>query len=343
MLETEIREQSTVLARFLRQQRRFVSDLARHVRSQSPRYIVIAARGSSDNAARYAQYLFGAYNRLPVVLATPSLHTLYQSPPLMKDALVIGISQSGRSPDIISVIETARAQGCATLAITNDPQSTLAQTAEWVLPLEAGEERAVAATKTYTTSLAALALLSALIAEDRERLTQLEQLPELADETLRGLQGIAPAVERYTFVQRGSVIGRGFSYSTAFEVALKIKELTQVIAEPYSSADFLHGPISIVTPNFLLILIAPAGRALADIKSLAVTAAERGAEIIAISNDSELLQQSKTRLPIPRDVPEWLSPAITVLPGQLFALHLTLAKGLDADRPSGLHKITETC
>lgn len=343
-LENEIAEQPAALERLLQAGAETAKRLAGEIARRSVSYLLIAARGSSDNAARYAQYLFGACNHLPVALATPSLYTLYQSPPRMDGALVVGISQSGRSPDIVSVIEAARAQGRPTLAITNDTNSPLAETAEWVLPLQAGEEKAVAATKTYLNSLGALALLSTALPniEARRRRAELERMPGLMRRTLEGLQSALPRVERYTFIKHSAVIGRGFNYATAFEIALKIKELTRVVTEPYSSADFLHGPISVLEPGFPLIVIAPSGKALRDLADFAATAKARGAELIVIADDRTLLAQAQTPLPLPLDIPEWLSPLAAVLPGQLFALGLTAAKGYDVDRPLGLTKVTET-
>ena len=169
ILFREIHQQPEAVRRFLAQQENNVIEIARKILKRNITHIIIAARGTSDNAARYAQYLFGANNQIPVALATPSLYTLYEKPPVLQDALVVGISQSGRSPDIVSVIETSRKQGQPTLAITNDPKSPLAQAAEWVIELHAGEEKAVAATKTYTTSLAALALLSTALLDDQSR------------------------------------------------------------------------------------------------------------------------------------------------------------------------------
>src|SRR5216117_3939902 len=172
-LEAELCEQPDALERFLRAETAAARALADELAFRDIRYVVIAARGSSDNAARYAQYLFGAVNRLPVALATPSLYTLYRTPPRLDSALVIGISQSGASPDVWSVVAEARAQGCPTIAITNEPSSPLAEAAEHVIALHAGPERAVAATKTYLNSLAAVALVSASLTGDRDRLEEL--------------------------------------------------------------------------------------------------------------------------------------------------------------------------
>jgi len=342
IMQTEIGKQPALLERFLDDESRTADRLAAEIARREVRYVVIAARGTSDNAARYAQYVFGAYNHLPVALATPSLYTLYGMPPRMDGALVIGISQSGRSPDIVSVIETGRAQGRPTLAITNTPDSPLAQAAEWVLPLGVGEERAVAATTTYTASLTALALLSTSLAGDTRRRDELGQIPGYMQQTLDGVQPALARIERYCYIRRSAVIGRGFNYATAFEIALKIKELTRVVTEPYSSADFLHGPISVLEPGFPLILVAPSGRTLPDLSSLAAETKGRGAELIVITDDLSLLRQAQTPLPLPDGIPEWLSPIVAVLPGQLFAMRLAMAKGYDVDRPVGLTKVTET-
>jgi glucosamine--fructose-6-phosphate aminotransferase (isomerizing) len=341
-MQKEIDEQPVALERFLSAESQTVERLARGIAQHGIHYVLIAARGTSDNAARYAQYLFGAYNRLPVALATPSLYTLYGAPPRMEGALVIGISQSGRSPDIVSVVEAGRSQDCPTLAITNAPDSPLARAAEWVLPIQAGDELAVAATKTYTASLAALALLSTTLAGDTARRAELERVPEWMRQTLTGLQSALPRIERYRYIGRSAVIGRGFNYATAFEVALKIKELTRVVTESYSSADFLHGPISVLEPGFPLILIAPTGRTFADLAALAAETKQRNAELILISDDAALLTQAQTPLPLPGGIPEWLSPLVAVLPGQLFAMQLATAKGFNVDRPEGLKKVTET-
>jgi glucosamine--fructose-6-phosphate aminotransferase (isomerizing) len=342
ILEQEIDEQPDVLEGFLASAGEPTRRVAAEISRRGVSYIMIAARGSSDNAARYAQYLFGARNHLPVALATPSLYTLYDSPPRLEGALIIGISQSGRSPDIVSVMETARAQSRPCLAITNDPASPMALAADWIVPLATGEERAVAATKTYTTSLGALALLSASLSGEAAAQADLARIPGQMRLALSQAQGIGPLVERYRYAEGSAVIGRGFNYGTAFEIALKVKELTRLVIEPYSSADFLHGPISILEPGFPLIIVAPTGRTLPDLDHLAGEALQRGAELIVISDDSDLLQRARTPLPLPPNTPEWLSPLVTVLPGQLFAAHLARAKGFDLDRPAGLSKVTQT-
>lgn len=341
ILEKEINEQPVVIARLLERETENARQLADSLRDKF-NYVVIAARGTSDNGARYAKYLFGAYNQLQVALATPSLFTLYQRAPHMHQALVIGVSQSGQSPDIVGVVAEGRRQGCPTLAITNAVQSPLAQAAEHVIPLHAGDEQAVAASKTYTSSLAALALFSALLAGDQERLAQLRAMPERVSHTLSGLTSILPRIERYRYINHCAVIGRGYNYATAFEIALKVKELTRVVAEPYSSADFRHGPIAMIQDGFPVIMVVPSGAVTRDLSALVDELEQLRAEQLIISDDRALLERAHLALPIPASVPEWLTPLVAVLPGQLFGLALAKVKGLNPDQPLGLRKVTET-
>ncbi len=351
VLESEIREQPAVLHHLLESQTDKILKIAKTLRNPDAEgcdrpycfdYVVFAARGSSDNAARYAQYLFGYHNRLPVALATASLFTMYQRPPRMGRALVIGISQSGQSPDIVEVVAEGRRQGQATMAITNDPESPLAKASEHLIELKAGSEKSVAATKTYTASLGALALLSAALEHDRDRLDQLLRLPGIMESAFPAILQALDRVERYRYMSHCVVIGRGFNYATAFEVALKIKELTRTITEPYSSADFLHGPIAMVRAGFPVMVIAPSGAVIDDIRHLVNTLKKLEAELLIISDDPSLLSDGNTACPIPEGIPEWLSPVVAVIPGQFFAMTLAQAKGLNPDHPEGLKKVTET-
>src|SRR5262249_46468965 len=189
---------------------------------------------------------FGTANRLPAASATPSLYTAYGAPPRPGPAAVIGISQSGASPDVVAVLEEAKRQGRPTLAITNDSRSPLADTADWVLPLHAGEERAVAATKTYLNSIAAVALLWGVALGDRGRLQALQAAPAAVAKQIDLALPVAPELTRYNDVESGTVVTRGVNYGTAFEIALKIRELSGAPFEAFSSADLLHGPIAAV-------------------------------------------------------------------------------------------------
>lgn len=319
-----------------------ISAIAEEVRAREVEYVLIAARGTSDNAATFAKYLFGAMNRLPVALAAPSLYTVYGSPPRLRNALVLAISQSGMSPDIVSVVKDARRQGMFTIALTNTPGSALARAAERTILCRAGEERSVAATKTYTAQLTALAMLSVALSEDEERLRSLREVPKAVAEALALNGEVSRHVGRYRDMDRCVVISRGYNYATAFEIALKVKELSCVVAEPYSSADFVHGPIALLQPGFVALVIAPGGRVFPDMLRFLIDAKERGAYLIVISDREQALELAQTPLPLPVSLDEWLSPIAAVVPGQLFAYHLALEKGLDPEHPRGLQKVTLT-
>jgi glutamine---fructose-6-phosphate transaminase (isomerizing) len=312
------------------------------IRRRNVRTVVVAARGSSDNAARYAGYVFGAQNRLPVALALPSLFTLYDAPPRMHDTLVIGISQSGETPDVVAVVEEARRQSALTLAITGHPDSALGRAAEHVLDIHTGEERAVTASKTYTGELGTLALLSALLSGDGRRLGEIEALPAAVRKTLAMEEEIAAAAKRWRFFEKAVVLGRGYNFATAFEVALKLEEASALVAEPFSSADFLHGPLALMARGFPVMVIAPDGAAAPSVLEAARAAASRNADLLVISDRDDLLAVGRHHLRLPAPVPEWLSPLSAVVPGQLFALALAQSRGLDPDRPAGLSKVTAT-
>jgi glutamine---fructose-6-phosphate transaminase (isomerizing) len=331
-VEREIAEQPEVVARLLATESGTIAAAAEEIRARRPRYVVIAARGSSDNAARYAQHLFGRFCRLPVALATPSLHTLYDAPPRYDGALVIGISQSGASPDIVSVL--ADAGEAVTVAVTNDAASDLARAARHVLRLHAGEETSVAATKTYTASLAALAALVAAVTGDRVRLDDLARAPDALARQLE--RPVEPRSWR-----RLAVLGRGANYGTAFEAALKLKELGGALAEPYSPADFMHGPIAIVEPGFPVLAFAVSGPALAgDVEALDAVRARGGAPTI-VTDHAGIAAPGEDVLALER-VPEWLSPLVAVVPAQRLAVAAAEAHGTDPDHPFGLEKVTRT-
>jgi glucosamine--fructose-6-phosphate aminotransferase (isomerizing) len=343
LARAEIAQQPDVVARLLERERPAIDALAAEMRRRAPRYAVLAARGTSDNAARYAQHVLGRILRLPVVLATPSLHTLYDTPPRYTDAVVIGISQSGASPDIVSVVAEATKQGALTAAITNAPSSPLAAAAQHVIDLGADEERSVAATKTYTASLAAIAALVA--SGDAELTYEVRRLPDALAAQLQRTAGsgsidgdAASAVRAGADWQRLTVVGRGAHYATAFEAALKIRELAGIVAEPYSPADLLHGPIAAVGPLQPLLAIAPAGPTEQSMREVVAAARERGARVAAIGHDRTLGDPFLGLV----DIPEWLGPVVAIVPAQLLAVGLAERRGVDVDAPFGLSKITLT-
>jgi glutamine---fructose-6-phosphate transaminase (isomerizing) len=343
VLLSEIAEQPAVIERLLTDAAAEVEAIARTVRDRGIHHVVIAARGSSDNAARYAQYLFGAHNRLTVTLATPSLFTRYGTPPVMTGALVVGISQSGQSPDLIAVVEEGRRQGCPTVAITNVSGSPLTAVADHAILLRAGLERSIAATKTYTAQLAALAMLSTAMAKDEGWRRELAQVPAyVATAHAVDPGAVLAAASALKDAGHGVVLGRGFNFATAFEAALKAKELAYVAVEPYSSADFQHGPIALIDTGFAALVINAAGAVSGEVEDLLRTIAERGARPVVISNLASSLAMAAAPIPLPAGMPEWVSPMAAIVPAQLLAFHLSRLRGFDPDQPRGLKKVTKT-
>ncbi len=340
-LYEEIYQQPNVLKEMYDVNREKIKDM---VKAMGPvKDVFIAARGSSDNAARYAKYVWGAFNRIPVTLATPSLFSLYHQPPQLEGKLVLGISQSGQSPDMLAVMEEGKKQGCRTLAITNKATSPLAQMADFVIDIKAGTEKAVAASKSYTAQLQSIAMLSAAWEEDPKRWEEIQSLPKWASLTLEKREVIEEVVPRYRYMDQCVVLGRGFNYATAFEWSLKLKELTYVMAEPYSSADFQHGPVAMVSAGFPVFAIAPQGAVYEDMYSLLSELKEKHrVDLFLISDQEKALKLANTPLNLPAEVPEWLTPIVGILPAQLFCHQLAKEKGFDPDKPRGLTKVTRT-
>jgi glucosamine--fructose-6-phosphate aminotransferase (isomerizing) len=341
-LESELREQPSALATLLEREAGHARDVAEAFRRDDIRYVLIASRGSSSNAARYAQYLLGRANRVPVMFATPSLYTIYEQPPRLDGAIVIGISQSGASPDVASVLAEGRRQGRPTIALTNDSGSPLAQQADHVLPLNAGDERAVAATKTYLNSVGAIALLFAAISQDAVALRELQEMPEILERQIALSLETLPPLDEYRDAVGATVVARGVNYGTAFEIALKIRELSGLVVEAYSPADLMHGPIAAIQPGWPVVVVAPTGPARPSVEELSVPLKERGARVIAVSDVEAVLRRAHTKLPLVPRVPEWLSPMTAVIPGQVTAMRLAQLRGLDIDSPTGLRKVTLT-
>jgi glucosamine--fructose-6-phosphate aminotransferase (isomerizing) len=342
-LHDEIIEQPEVAARFLASQAGQIDGIAGWLLGRSFRHVVIAARGTSDHAAIYAQYVLGVRNGLSVGLGTPSIGSLSGAMPDVSGALVIGISQSGASPDVVAVVAAARAQGAPTVAITNEAGSALAVAADRTIALGAGPELAVAATKTYTSSLLAIARLSVALRDDGTDRAALDRVPESIARTL----DLEPEIERIAADQAGAdralVLARGYEYATAREWALKLKELGRVFADPYSSADFQHGPLTLVEPGLPVLAISRAGAPEADfVELLARLRTDLDADLMVLSDQPATLARAKWPVQLPQGTPEWLGPMVSIVAGQLHALHLTQARGLDPEQPRHLRKVTRT-
>jgi glutamine---fructose-6-phosphate transaminase (isomerizing) len=342
ILDSEIREQPEALERLLTHGRARAEAIASAIRAYKPRYAVIAARGSSDNAARYGEYALGTRNKLTVALASPSLFTKYDAVPSLEGALVIGISQSGQSPDVVAVLESARKQGAVTVSLTQEESSPLAVAAEHFFPLQAGKERAIAATKTYTNQLLGLAMISAAMEGSPELWDELARIPENVAEAIRLNGDLAAGAEQFKAAWRIVMIGRGFNFATACEIALKVKETSYAMAEPFSPADFLHGPVAMLDEKLPLFLVAPSSKVSDDLDQILQLGRQRKAGIIAVSDREDVLAEAAVALRIPPGVPEWLTPIVAVVPGQLWAQAFALARGVPPDAPRGLSKVTLT-
>lgn len=346
VMAEEIGEQPEALARLVDTADEVVEGLARDLAAAEVGWVVIAARGSSDNAARYGQYLLGWRNRLSVALAVPSLHTVYRTRPRLDGGAAVAISQSGQSPDVVAVLEAARGEGRPAIALTNDPSSPLAAAATHVVELRAGPERAVAATKSYTNSLGALALLSAALSDGDRRSATLEALRATPDAVAaavdRATGTAADAFDRYAAIGGCAVVGRGLNYATAFEVALKVRELTGVVAEAFSPADLLHGPIAALGPDTPAVLVAPDEPSLDSVRGVAPRLVERGVELVVLSRDTDLLERASTPVRLTAAPTPWLTPLTAVVPGQVLAHRLARLRDLDPDDPEGLQKVTRT-
>ena len=337
----EIGEQPLLALRMLAESHGVVASIAARVRASHARGLVIAARGSSDHAALYAKYLFGARNHMMVTLAAPSLFTSYGNPPSLEGQCVIGISQSGSSPDVGAVIEEAARQGLVTLAITNDAASPLAQAAELHLALGAGPELGVPASKTYLATLLALALLSQALDPDPSFEAALGQVPPALAAALEQDHELDRLVQAL-LGPRAIVLGRGFNLSTAEEIALKLTETSYVLARAWSVADFEHGPIAVVEPGFPVVLVNGGGQVSADLESIGGRLSGEGCRVVRLLDGAADHGPAGATVSLDSGLPEELTPLTLTMLGQLLAHRVALARGIDPDRPRTLNKVTRT-
>lgn len=338
----EIHRQPAVIEKMVAAERDKKADLASEIERRDICFAVMAARGTSDHAAVYGKYLLEIKNHLPVALADPSVFTLYGAQMRMDRALVIGISQSGMSADVAEFVAKSREFGALTVGITNEPGSTLTTVAHHTILCHAGKEKGVAATKTYTSTLGALYLLSEALSHERGGEDKLLRCADAMRSAFEIEEHIADRAERYRYMQEGYVISRGLNYCTALETALKVAETSYVGLIGYSAADFMHGPIAAVHENEACFLCAPPGKAYPTMLEMAKRLRERGAETVILSSVGEILSLATTPFELKVEVEEELSPLVYIIPGQLLAHYLAVARGYDPDRPRGLSKITIT-
>jgi glucosamine--fructose-6-phosphate aminotransferase (isomerizing) len=349
-MRREIGETPDVVAGLLQRGRAEIAAVAAAIRAADPAWAMLVARGTSDNAAIHLRYLIETELGIPCGLAAPSVTTVYGAELRWRGGLVIAVSQSGRSPDLVAVVEAARAGGAITVAIANDTESPLVAAAEHLIDCRAGPERAVAATKSYVAQLAAGAALVAALNPDGRLSAALDRLPA----TLRGslataLEAIdddAPIVAEFAASERSIVVSRGYDHATALEIALKLKETGRLFAEGYSAADLSHGPIVLSGPEIPVLAIRPDGRMGPEVDVAIAAAARSGARPWVVGGgdapgDGDTPAGDRTiRLPI--DVPAGLAALAFVLPGQLLAEAVARRRGYDPDAPPGLQKVTLT-
>jgi len=335
----EIGEQPELARNLIQTSGPALAAIADAFRTARPSGFVIAARGSSDHAADYARYLLGHRHRSLVALAAPSLFTHYATPPKLAGQCVIGISQSGASPDVIAVIEEGARQGATTLAITNDPESPLAKKAGLLLPLQAGLERSVPASKTYLLSLLALALMSEAIEPDAALSAAIGRVPDALAEALVHEHDVASLAPQLAG-PRAIVLGRGFNLCTAEEVALKLTETSYVLARAWSVADFLHGPIAVVERDFPVLLLGAGGSVAQDVEAIAARLIEGGCRVVGLFDGPP--PRNTLAVEIASGLPEELSPLPLTVAGQLLAHEGAKSRGIDPDAPRELRKVTRT-
>ena len=338
---SEIAEQPAALARTISEERVKIAKLGQTLKEHQINLIVLVARGSSDNAALFGRYLLEITTGIPVSLAAPSVHTIYNAKLKLNHALVVGVSQSGEGEDINLVLKNANECGAYTVGITNEPNSSMTSLVHETLLMHGGRERSVAATKTFSGQMLLFYMLAAELAESPLPFSY-ERIPDFVSAALEQQPAILELVQRYVFMENCVVVGRGLAYANAYELALKLMETCYVVAERFSSADFLHGPLAMVERHFPVILFAPPGKMLAGVKSLIERLRELHAETLSITSDIDTASLCTRSIIMPREIDEFLAPIPYIVPGQLFAALLAEAKGLDPDAPRSLSKVTRT-
>lgn len=337
----EIAERPAALARTIAEERAKIAKLGNLLQTRDIHLIVLVARGSSDNAALFGRYLLEITTGIPVSLSAPSVYTVYNAQLRLDHALVVGVSQSGEGEDINRVLESARRSGAYTVGITNEPRSTMASMVDEILLTHGGPERSIAATRTFTGQMLLFYMLAAELARSGPPFSY-EVIPEFVAGALEQKTAITELVQRYVFMENCVVVGRGLAYANAYELALKLMETCYVVAERFSSADFLHGPLAMVERHFPVILFAPPGVMLPGVKSLIERLRELHADTLAVTSDLEAAGMCTRSIVMSREIDEFHGPIPYIVPGQLFAALLAEAKGLNPDAPRSLSKVTRT-
>ncbi|WP_328932580.1 MULTISPECIES: SIS domain-containing protein [unclassified Streptomyces] len=340
IMAREMAEQPAVLRRILDEGAPRIRRVTQEVAARTPRFVLLTARGTSDNAALYAKYLLEIRLGLPCGLTSMSTTTAYGAHPDLTDVLVVTVSQSGGSPDLVASTRAAREAGAITVAVTNNPDSPLAAVSEYHVDIMAGPEKALPATKTYTASLLALYLfVEGLRGGDG---AAAKALPDLAEQLLARQGEVRTLASRYRFAERMVITSRGYGYPTAKEAALKLMETSYIPALAYSGADLLHGPLAMVDNVSPVIAVVTDGRGGAALQPVLDRLRGRGADLVVIGPAGQVEQASAGFVLPVEGVPEELQPVLEILPLQLLAYEVTIARGQDPDAPRALAKVTET-
>jgi len=338
----EILEQPSAVERCINYNKGIIKELITAVELKKIKMVIIAARGTSDHAAIYAKYAIETLKGIPVSLAAPSVITVYDSSLDMSECLVLGISQSGKAEDVRLFLDSAKRQGGITVSLTNDLESPLAREANFHLYCSAGEEKSVAATKTFTTQLASILYFVSEWANNAEMKKEILLLSGGIEETIDINKNMADVVERYRFMNECFVLARGINYAASMETALKIQETCYVRAKAYATSDFYHGPFAMVDKDMPVIMFLPEGQAYSDAYDMAKKVVGVGADLLVVSNIDDALMLGNVGLRIAQTSTDYISPFFNVVVAQMFACELSLAKGLNPDSPRALNKVTIT-
>lgn len=339
IMESEIREEPEILGKILNNNINVLLKIKSYLEKRYLDGIYISARGTSDNASNLGKYLIESMLGYTVALSAPSLFTIYKTPPSLKNRIVIGVSQSGRGEDVCEVIAQGKKDGALCIAITNNPDSPLAEMSDEVILCWAGEEKSVPATKTYLAEIFNLYLFCAILSDRTDILNLLKNdIPLYIKEVIDKSYGID--VTRFHFMDRCIVIGRGFNYPSAIEFSLKLKETSYIFSESFSSADFLHGPLVLVSPQMPIFIFVPSGPSYKHLKEVIGILEEKNTEVFSFS--FERLKEERLSFVLPFKVDEVLSPLLFAPAFQIFANRLAVEKGINPDNPRYLKKVTIT-
>ncbi len=342
-LEKEIREQPSVLRSIEEKNKDTIRALVADIKSRNITNVYFAARGTSDHACIYAQYLYGIHLGIPSGLATSSVISKYECSLKLENALVIGVSQSGAAEDVLCVLKNGNACNTITVAITNNADSIMAKEAKYTLLCNAGPEYSIAATKTFTSQMYVLALLCAEWSGNEKLLCALRKVPDAVEEMLNYVpEKIEEYIQRYRYLSAATVLGRGFMYPIALEGALKVLETNQVKMKGYPISDFYHGPLAQIHPTDLVFLLAAEGPTLDDATAMLEKLESIDAEVFLITDNAELIKDRKIAIKLPELGCDCVSPFLFAVTMQLIALKLTEVKGLNPDKSEVLNKVTVT-